>query len=133
MRFVHGALADEAAGIVAHAPRQREPEASERVNRLDELQREVISLSDKLKVYESRSGMRHRLLELVRELADLEQQRSDKAWEVWCSGSAESVQIVLALDHVESDLRSEIAQVTAKLVELDSSNQLRLLRVPDIR
>lgn len=123
LRFVHGAGSVEASKAVARAPRTDAPESvtpklEARIDTLEEqFEGLVEALADNAQEKNTPSGMRRRLVALVAELADAKNQRSGKEWDVLWSGSDESKQIVASLDQVESDIRSEIAELTAKLRE----------------
>ncbi len=117
MRFVHGVAPEEAATAVASAPRKPAHDPNATLERIEYLEAQVAALNDVVDSQRSRSGMRHRLVELVKELADVAKQKDDK----WFSGifpSAQEKEVLQALDQVESDLRQEISDLTARLREL---------------
>lgn len=123
LRFVHGVGSVEASQAVARAPRgaEAEPAVAKLAARVEALEEQFAGFLENLE-YEveerwSPSGMRRRLVALVRELAEVKRQRSNKEWDVFWSGSDENKQVVTSLDQVESDILSEIAVLRTKLGE----------------
>ena len=56
-------------------------------------------------------------MELVRELSEVRKQKDARDWDANFFGSAEEKELFVALEHVERDLRAEMATLTARLRE----------------
>jgi len=116
LRFVHGVGAAEASTAVSRAPRNDDLNLA--LARMNELEERVEALSAIVESQSSRSGMRHRLVELAAELSKVRKQKNDKEWDAFPVASAEEREMLAALDQVEQDLRQEITTLTARLREL---------------